>query len=934
MEYLYVRKLESRRRQQFGRSLCAAVVLLFTALTLHAQGGEGQIRLQVKDPSGAAMEASGKLESLAPGVQRNFQTDAQGTYTLGGLPYGRYRLEISKTGFITQSVLIDVKSATPISRTLTLALSSQTSKVDVVSATPLAGTDLATDQIAGPVQTATATDVENSGALELGDLMNRRLNGVYLNEMQGNPFQPDVNFRGYTASPLLGTPEGLSVYVDGVRQNQPFGDVVSWDLIPKDAISDITLVPGSDPLFGLNTLGGALSVTTKNGVSNPGLSGTALYGSSGRKSVEAEWGGGKATGFNWFLSGLGFHESGWRFDSPSDVRQGFARLGWRTDKTDLALTMSYAYNTLIGNGLQDYRLLETNYSSVYSIPDSTANRSPAFNFIARHTFTDALTFSGNAWFRNIRTEGIDANFNTDVIGNDIYQPTAEEQAVLTAAGYTGFPTSGANITNTPFPKYACIAEALQLGNPDGACDGVNIYSKEVQNDYGFSGQLAWSTKPAIGHNLFAIGGSLDRGSVEYTQNTDYAYVNPNYTLTSVPAWQDGSTIGVDGTPVNSAVNPHGLTPNWSVYFTDTLTLLKNVNVTVSGRYNRDRIDNSDRLNPIPGPGSLDGDYVYQRFNPSIGITWSPISSLNAYARYSQGSRAPTSIELGCADPANPCALPNALAADPPLQQVVTNTWEAGLRGKPEVSWIRNLNWNVGAFRAENKNDILFVSSVILGTGYFQNFARTQREGFDADVNGRIGRATFGLDYTFLSATYQSSETVDGSANNTSDSALAGYPGLSGNIYIHPGNRIPLIPKQTGKAYLDFEITPKFVFDFNEVIVGSSYARGNENNAYQADGVYYLGPGVSPGYAITNFRAHYDLTKHLQLAAQVDNLFNHEYYTGAQLANTGLTAQGTFLARPFPEYTTGPEAGNYPLQSATFFSPGAPRRAWVELKLRF
>ncbi len=210
--------------------------------------------------------------------------------------------------------------------------------------------------------------------------MNRQLNGVYLNEMQGNPFQPDVNFRGYTASPLLGTPEGISVYVDGVRQNQPFGDVVSWDLIAKDAISEVALVPGSDPLFGLNTLGGALSIQTKNGVSNPGWAGDVLYGSSGRKEVDAEWGGGKATGFNWFLSGTGFHESGWRFDSPSDVRQGFARLGWRTTKTDLALTMSYAYNTLIGNGLQDYRLLERNYSSVYSIPDSTANRSPSFQF--------------------------------------------------------------------------------------------------------------------------------------------------------------------------------------------------------------------------------------------------------------------------------------------------------------------------------------------------------------------------------------------------------------------------------------------------------------------------------------------------------------------------------------------------------------------------
>jgi outer membrane receptor protein involved in Fe transport len=901
---------------------------------LQAQQPTGEIRLQVKDPSGAVVAASGTLRNQGNGVNQTFQTDSQGVYNFANLPYGRYRIEVTTAGFATQSALIDVQSGTPVSRTVTLVLASQASKLDVVATTPLAGTDLAIDQIAGPVQTATAADVANSGALDLADFMNRRLNGVYLNEMQGNPFQPDVNFRGYTASPLLGTPEGISVYVDGVRQNQPFGDVVSWDLIDKSAISDITLVPGSDPLFGLNTLGGALSVKTKDGVSNPGLVGTLTYGSSGRKAVDAQYGGGKATGFNWFLTGTGFHESGWRFDSPSDVRQGFTKLGWRTDKTDIALSMSYAYNTLIGNGLQDYRLLQYNYSSVYSIPDSTANRSPSFNITLRHTFNDKLSFSGNAFYRNIRTEGIDANFNTDVLGNDIYQPTAQEQAVLSAAGYAGFPASGANINNTPFPKFACIAEALQLGDPDETCDGVNIYSKEVQNEYGFTGQFTWITPTKIGKNQFAVGGSLNRGSVDYTQNTNYAYVNPNYSLTSVPAWQDGSTTDSNGNPIDSRVNLHGNTPNGSVYFGDTLTLAKTVNVTVSGRYNRFTIDNSDRINPIPGPGSLDGDYVYQRFNPSVGITWSPISTVNAYARYSQGSRAPTAIELGCADPANPCALPNALAADPPLQQVRTDTWEAGLRGKPELSFIRNLNWNVGAFRAENKNDILFVSSVILGTGYFQNFARTQREGFDADVNGRIGRVTWGLDYTFLSATYQSTETVDGSANNTSDSALSGYPGLSGNVYIHPGNRIPLIPKQTGKAYADIEITPKLVFDFNEVVVGSSYARGNENNAYQADGVYYLGPGVSPGYAITNFHAHYDLTKRLQIAVQIDNLFNHQYYTAAQLANTSLTAQGAFNANPFPAYTTGPYAGSSPVPSATFFSPGAPRRAWVDLNIRF
>lgn len=918
-----------------GRGRLTSVVLvLLAAFTLRAQNPVGEIRLQVDDPSGAGMQASGKLQNRAVGIERDFETDSQGGYTVSGLPFGRYRLEISKPGFATQAMTVDVNSAVFVAQTVTMKLSSQASRVEVVSETPLAGTELTRDQIAAPVQTATAADITNSGALDLGDFLNRELNGVYLNEVQGNPFQPDVNYRGYTASPLLGTPEGLSVYVDGVRQNQPFGDVVSWDLIPKDAISEVTLVPGSDPLFGLNTLGGALSITTKNGLTHPGWSGDVLYGSSGRKAVEGEWGGSKSNGFNWFLSGTGFHESGWRYDSPSDIRQGFARLGWLHGKTDLALTLSYAYNTLLGNGVQDYRLLAANYSSAYSVPDVTANRSPSFNFIARHTFSENLTFAGNAWFRNIRTEAINPNYNDNASGSLIYQPTPEEQAVLTEAGYTGFPSSGADISNTPFPKWPCIAEALSLGSPGSACDGVNVYSKEVQNEYGFSGQFNWVTNPKVGRNQFAAGALIDRNNITYTQTTDFAYVLPNYTLVSVPAWQDGSTVDANGDPVDSRVGLRGHAPNWSLYFADTLTLWRNVNLTVSGRYNYDTVHNLDLLNPAAGLGSLTGDYTFQRFNPAIGITWSPVSSVNGYARFSQGSRAPTSIELGCADPAAPCSLPNSLSSDPPLQQVVTDTWEAGVRGKAETTFLRNINWNVGLFRSENHNDILFVAAPQTGTGYFQNFARTLREGTDADVDGRIGPVTWGLNWTFLSATYQSTETLDGSANNTNDMALQGYPGLPGVITVHPGNRIPLIPKQTGKAYAIWSATPKLGFEFDEVVNSSSYARGNENNAYAADGRYYLGPGVSPGYAITNIRAHYDLTRHLQLALQIDNLFNREYYSAAWLSNTSLNAQGAVQSLPFPAYSNGPYAGSAPAESATFFAPGPPRRAWVDLRLRF
>jgi hypothetical protein len=184
------------------RELCA--ILLLCPVWLPAQTPSGQINLEVKDPDGTAMQASGKLTGPA-GNDRSFQTDAQGTYTLAGLPYGRYRLEVSKDGFATQSLLIDVQSGTPVSRTITLALGTQASKVDVVATTPLHGIDLPLDEIPSQVQTATQADIQNSSALDLSDFMNRRFNGVYVNETQDNPFQPDVNYRGFTASPLLGT---------------------------------------------------------------------------------------------------------------------------------------------------------------------------------------------------------------------------------------------------------------------------------------------------------------------------------------------------------------------------------------------------------------------------------------------------------------------------------------------------------------------------------------------------------------------------------------------------------------------------------------------------------------------------------------------------------------------------------------------------------
>ena len=266
-------------------------------------------------------------------------------------------------------------------------------KVEVIGTTPLPGLGLARDLIPSPVQSATDADIRRSNAISVTDFLDRNLAGVHINEIQNNPFQPDVNYRGFTASPLLGTPQGLSIYMDGVRLNQPFGDVVSWDLIPKSAIASINLIPGSNPLFGLNTLGGALSIQTKDGRSHPGGAIQGLAGMHGRWATEIEYGGHNRT-WDWFVTGNLFRERGWRDDSPTRVAQIFGKLGWRNAATDVKLTVAHANNDLTGNGLQEHRLLAANYSSVFTKPDVTENKSTFLNLALSHGNGDNLLDAG------------------------------------------------------------------------------------------------------------------------------------------------------------------------------------------------------------------------------------------------------------------------------------------------------------------------------------------------------------------------------------------------------------------------------------------------------------------------------------------------------------------------------------------------------------
>jgi len=109
-------------------------------------------------------------------------------------------------------------------------------EIEVISTTPLQGVGLPVEQVPAAVQVVKGKDLAQQKSTSVADYMNNNLTGITVNETQSNPYQPDILFRGFTASPLLGTPQGLSVFQDGVRVNEPFGDAVNWDLIPVNGI--------------------------------------------------------------------------------------------------------------------------------------------------------------------------------------------------------------------------------------------------------------------------------------------------------------------------------------------------------------------------------------------------------------------------------------------------------------------------------------------------------------------------------------------------------------------------------------------------------------------------------------------------------------------------------------------------------------------------
>lgn len=294
--------------------------------------------------------------------------------------------------------------------------------------TLIPGSTLTKEQIPGNVQGLDADQIRAANATSMADLLNSELQSINVNDYQGNPFQMDVSYRGFVASPQLGTSQGLSVFFDGIRVNEPFGDVVNWDLMPLNALAGIDVFPAVHPVFGYNTLGGSLVLGTKNGFDHPGADVHVTSGWFGRRQLQASLGRhGEQLGV--FAAGTYFHEKGWRDNSETTVSQAFLKATWREPGLDLHASVMGAENTLIGNGLAPAEMLARRETAVFSSPDRTTNRLLQWQLSGTRELGDGFSISASFYKRRSDRKAHTGDVNLDIGGEATRRPRTGEQPV-------------------------------------------------------------------------------------------------------------------------------------------------------------------------------------------------------------------------------------------------------------------------------------------------------------------------------------------------------------------------------------------------------------------------------------------------------------------------------------------------------------------------
>lgn len=740
--------------------------------------------------------------------------------------------------------------------------------VDIVGIAPLHGPGIDRRLLPYPVQAASDSAVRKAGAGNLAGFMARNLAGVNVNEVSGSPFQNDVTYRGFRASPVLGSAQGISVYLDGVRVNEPFGDVVNWDMIPEAAIGTVLLVPGSNPLFGLNTLGGALALDTKSGKTHPGLEAEVSVSSRGTRRIDLAHGMQGESGWHSFIGATGFDDAGWRDHSDGRLANVLVKVGHGSGATDWSATLIGGRSRLLGNGLLPDSLYQLSRRAAYTFPDQTRNRLVQGRLRASHRLDAASEFTVTAYARNSRRTTINGDVGEDY---DDYVEDCED----------GFNPDGSAVEPSSCNLTRAQGAALHAGV-------LNTTSTSQDSQ----GAAANYSLRAGAHRIDA-GITFDRSEVDYAQFEQDAFITPRREVI-----EDENAASAPSSSVVGRSRAAGL------YIADTWSFSDATHITASARLNRARVANTLTTERGPQPHE---NFSYTRLNPSLGITHAFASGLALFANAGQGNRVPTVIELGCADPANPCRLPVGLQSDPYLKQVIARTLEAGVRGKLEGG-----AYSVSLYRTANRDDVLFLSSGPSRQGYFANFGRTRHQGVDFTANRSAGALALRGAYSYLEATY--------------DAAGKLFTGAR-NVQVSRGTQIAGLPRHTAKLALDWTAAAGLELGADLQAVSSLVTQGNEDGL-----VSDAEPGEDaergdwrvPGYALLNLRAGLRAGARWEFFARVTNVFGRRHETFGAVA-PDLFPAGVQLK---------PHEGAVDAAHARFVAPGAGRTFIAGARYRF
>lgn len=755
----------------------------------------------------------------------------------------------------------------------------------VVSATAIAGPSIDIDKVPGNVQVLSAEELSREGSASLTRALDSQLSSININDDADDQFQPDILYRGFEASPVLGTPQGLAVYQNGVRINEAFGDTVNWDLFPDVAINNVELV-SSSPVYGLNALGGAISVNMKNGFTYQGNDVEISGGSFGLHSAVGQFGMNSGP-FGFYIAGKALDSIGWRDYSWDRIRQLYSALSLHLDRASFDLSYSRANNDLNGQGPAPVQELAVNRSLVFTGPQNNINDLDFLTLNSNFKLTDTWSVQGVAYYRQYGqsvSNGNTTNYTTCTNTPGILCQPDGLTPLMNAAGQT-------------------LPDISQGGT---AIIGENDF--ELIHTYGRGASLQTSENDSIfGHgNQFIAGATVDYAAASFYTGAQIGVINPQLFVLN-------SNLIVD-TPENSyAANTFGdqvpvsvksINKAYGFYATDTFDVTPAFSLTASGRYNVANIDLQDQLGT-----NLTGDNRYTHFNPAIGGAYKLLPTLTAYAGISENTRTPTASEIECSNPLQPCLLPTNLAGDPPtLRQVVAHTTEVGLRGRtPDlVTTGEALTWNLSVFRTLLHDDIYGIATSV-SQGFFQNIGDTRRQGIEAGVHFDTTQWSLFANYSYVAATFQSALVVPSPSNPFQDA--------EGNIQVEPGDHLPGIPEHRVKIGADFRPLPNWTLGATFNLVTDFYYVGDESNQ--------LAP--IPGYHTVNFHTSYTIARKVELFASVNNLFNSKYATWGILSDpTGINAPGI----PPNGVTNGPGVDN------RFLSPAAPLEIFGGVRITF